>query len=90
MAYGLQTDDVLETALRQLGAAAKEFRATRDAAAADNMLAINTGETTLAPRWLREEARTASHAQYKQEVRTRGPRDKKGKGKGKDKEPVQK
>ena len=88
LAFGLQSDDVLEGLLRQL-ASAREFKLTGDAPAARAILAMRRPGDSILPQWLADEARSYSTAVWKQNQRTHGGRGKgkdgKGKGDGKGK-----
>ena len=89
LAAGLQTDDLLESVLRQL-AAAREFRNTGDSAASNHILGVQLPGSSVTPVWLQDKSRAYSTAMHKQGLRTRGRGDGKGspgrapKGRGKE------
>ena len=70
LAWGLQNDDIVEGLLRQL-AAARFFKISGDAEGAARMLGFANPESSIAPGWLEDEARSHSTAMYKQGLRTR-------------------
>ena len=72
-------DDQLEVLLRQL-AAAREYRLSGDAEAANHVLGVQPSGASVVPTWLASEARAHSTAMYQQGIRTRGRATEKGDG----------